>query len=225
MKYKSKQSHLRGRPGTPAAVTLCLPVLKHLYDWSFEDCVRQVHGSLIYRAFCHLDCECIPDDKTLIRLGRALGPEVVMNILEHLVAVAPRRHVVRGQKLRLDTTVVETNIHYPADSTLLQDGVRVITRTMAKIRRVVGQLRFRDRTRSVARRVFQIVLANRKLGHGPQAEVKKVYRRLTGTTPAVVREAQRPAASAQLRAKKLAPRVRQQIVGLSPRAKQMSALT
>lgn len=225
LKRRRPKSRLRGRPGTPAAVALRLLVLKHLYDWSFEECVRQVRGSLIYRAFCHLDCERVPDDKTLIRLAQALGPEVLKNILEHLVAVARRRHVVRGRKLRLDTTVVETNIHYPTDSTLLQDGVRVITRTMGKIRRVAGQLRFRDRTRSVARRVFQIVLASRKLGHGAQAEVKKVYRRLMGTTRAVVREAQRAWAAAQRRAKKLAPRVRQRVMRFGQRAKQMSQLT
>jgi len=66
-------SRLRGRPGTPAAVALRLLVLKPLYDWSFADGVREVRGSLIYRAFCRIDCERVPDDKTLrspTRVGR-----------------------------------------------------------------------------------------------------------------------------------------------------------
>lgn len=224
LKRRRPQSRLRGRPGTPAAVALRLLVLKHLYDWSFEECVREVRGSLIYRAFCHLDCERVPDDKTLIRLAHALGPEVLKKSLERWVEVARGRQVVRGRKLRVDTTVVETNIHYPTDSTLLQDGVRVITRTLYKIRRVVGKLRFRDRTRSVARRVFQITLASRKLGSAAQAKVKKLYRGLMGTTRAVAREARRAAASAKRRAKKLSPRVSEQIVGLGQQAKQMRAL-
>jgi len=202
LKRRHPKSHLLGRPGTPAVVALRVLVLKHLYDWSFPDCVREVRGSLIYRAFCRIDCAAVPDDKTLIRLAQALGPEVLKRILERLVAVARRRRVGRGRRLRVDTTVVETNIHHPTDSTLLQDGVRVLTRTLYKIRRVVGGLRFRDRTRSVARRVFQIVLASRKLGPDGQAEVKKVYRRLRGSTRAVLREAQR-------RVKKLAPALRQ----------------
>src|SRR5690348_3091429 len=163
------KSRRRGRPGTPAAVALRLPVRKHLYHWSFADCEREVRGSLIYRASCRLECERVPDEKTLIRLAQALGPEVWKAILERLVQVARERKVVRGRKLRVDTTVVETNIHHPTDSSLLGDGVRVITRTLHKIRRVMGQLRFRDRTRSVERRVLEIAQQSRKLGAEAQA--------------------------------------------------------
>jgi hypothetical protein len=49
------QSHRRGRLGTPAAVVLRLLVLKHLYDWSFDECEREVRGHLVYRAFCRID--------------------------------------------------------------------------------------------------------------------------------------------------------------------------
>ena len=216
------KSHLRGRPGTPVAVVLRLLVLKHLYDWSFADCVREVRGSLIYRAFCRIDCERVPDDKTLIRLAQALGPEVWKQILGRLVEVARQRRVVRGRKLRVDTTVVETNIHYPTDSSLLGDGVRVITRTLRKIRQVVGKLRFRDRTRSVSRRVLEIAEQSRQRGEEAPAGVKKVYRRLMGTTRAVVREAQKAVRQARRRARKRAPRVRQRVQRL---AQQMSALT
>jgi len=225
LKRRRPKSGRRGRPGTPAAVALRLLVLKHLYAWSFAECERQVRGSLIYRAFCRIDCEAVPDDTVLIRLTHALGPEVLKKILERLVEVARRRRVVRGRKLRVDTTVVETNVHYPTDSTLLQDGVRVLTGTLDKIRRRVGPLRFRDRTRSVARRVFQIVLASRKVGPEAQAKVKQVYRRLMGTTRAVLRETKRAITSAQRRAKQLAPALREQVRGLAQRAKQMSRLT
>src|SRR2546428_7555812 len=148
LRRRRPKSRLLGRRGTPAAVALRLLVLKHLYDWSFEECEREVRASLIYRAFCRIGCEAVPDDTTLIRLNQALGPEVLKAMLERLVEVARQRKLVRGRKLRVDTTVVETNIHHPTDSTLLQDGVRVITRTLHKIRRGVGQLRFRDRRRS-----------------------------------------------------------------------------
>jgi len=221
---RSPKSRLRGRPGTPAAVVLRLLVLKHLYDWSFADCVREVRGSLIYRAFCRIDCQRVPDDKTLIRLAQALGPEVWKQILGRLVEVARQRQVVRGRKLRVDTTVVETNIHHPTDSSLLGDGVRVIVRTLHKIRQVV-KVRFRDRTRSVGRRVLQIAEQSRKLGEEAQAGVKKLYRRLMGTTRAVLREAQKAVGQAKRRAKKLAPRVRQRVQGLAQQAKQMSELT
>src|SRR6476646_7790164 len=66
------QSRRRGRLGTPAAVVLRLLVLKHLYDWSFDECEREVRGSLVYRAFCRIDGERVPDAKTLIRLAHLL---------------------------------------------------------------------------------------------------------------------------------------------------------
>src|SRR2546425_9206329 len=190
----------RGRPGTPAEVVLRMLVLKHLYDWSFEECEREVRASLIYRAFCRIGCEAVLDDTTLMRLNQALGPEVLKAMLERLVSLARQRKVVRGRKLRVDTTVVETNIHHPTDSTLLEDGVRVITRSLHKIRRGVGKLRFRDRTRSVSRPVFAIAVESRKLGEEGQAGLKKLYRQLMGTTRAVVRQAARAVGQAKRRA-------------------------
>jgi IS5 family transposase len=206
-------------------VALRLLVLKHLYPWSFADCEREGRGSLIYRAFCRLDGERVPEAKTLIRRAQALGPEVLKKVLERLVQGGRQRRVVRGRKLRVDTTVVETNIHHPTDSSLLGDGVRVITRTLHKIRRTVGPRRFRDRTRSVARRVFAIAERSRKLGEEAQAGRKQLYRQLMGTTRAVLRQAARAVVSAKRRAPKLALRLRPRVQGLCRQVKQMSELT
>src|SRR5438445_5856827 len=157
------ESQRRGRLGTPAAVVLRMLVLKHLRDWSFDECEREVRGSLVYRAFCRIDCERVPDAKTLIRLAHLLGPETLKPVLERLVQLARQRGVTRGQRLRVDTTVVETDIHYPTDSSLLADGVRVLTRTMKRLgARVRGAAsRVRDRTRSVGRRVFELAQRTR----------------------------------------------------------------
>src|SRR5437899_11786593 len=58
------QRRRRGRLGTPAAVVLRMLVLKHLHDWTFDECEREVRGSLVYRAFCRIDGERVPDAKT-----------------------------------------------------------------------------------------------------------------------------------------------------------------
>src|SRR5438445_8169274 len=141
------QSQPRGRLGTPATVVLRMLVLKHLSDWSFEECEREVRGSLVYRAFCRIDGERVPDAKTLIRLAQLLDEPVLKDVLARLVALAREHRVVRGRRLRVDTTVVETNIHYPTDATLLADGVRVLTRTLRRLGEQV-----RKRTRTVGRR-------------------------------------------------------------------------
>jgi transposase, IS5 family len=189
------QSRRRGRLGTPAAVVLRMLVLKHLYDWSFDECEREVRGSLVYRAFCRIDGERVPDAKTLIRLARLLDEAVLKDVLARLVAVGRERRVIRGRRLRVDTTVVETNIHYPTDATLLADGVRVLTRTL---RRVGEQVR--ARTRSVARRVFEIAQRSRTAGTGSRASgvvreqskarMKVLYQGLLRITRAVLRHAE-----------------------------------
>jgi IS5 family transposase len=190
-------SAVRGRLGTPATVVLRLLILKHLYDWSFDECERVVRGSLVYRAFCRIDGERVPDAKTLIRLSQLLGPDTLKPILERVVQLARQRRVTRGARMRVDTTVVETNIHYPTDSSLLADGVRVLTRTMRRVATRVGALRVRNRTRSVARRVFEIVQRSRAAGRGTaaaqakrQARVITLYRAVMAITRAVVRDAE-----------------------------------
>jgi IS5 family transposase len=199
LRGRRPQSATRGRLGTPVVVVLRMLVLKHLYDWSFAECEREVRGSLVYRAFCRIDCERVPDAKTLIRLAALLGPEALKGIVTRLVHIARERRVARGHRLRVDTTVVETNIHYPTDSSLLADGVRVLTRTVQRIRAEVGDagLKVRDRTRSLARRVFEIAQRGRKaparasvaVRAQAKARMTELYREVMAITRATVREA------------------------------------
>ena len=184
-------------------------VLKHFYDWSFEECEREVRGSLVYRAFCRIDGERVPDAKTLIRLAQLLDAAVLQDVLARLVEVGRRRRVIRGRRLRVDTTVVETNIHYPTDSTLLADGVRVITRTLRRLGR-----RIRNRTRSVGRRVFELAQRSRTMSRRTspavraksQARMKALYQGLLRITRAVVRDAK--AAAGQVPERSAPPRPR-----------------
>jgi len=185
-------SRRQGRPGTPAEVVLRMLVLKHLYDWSFDECEREVRGSLVYRAFCRIDCERVPDAKTLIRLAHLLGADVLKKVLARLIEVARQRKVVRGWKLRVDTTVVETNVHYPTDSSLLSDGVRVLTRTLKKLKEEVGAgvVEVQDRSRAMGQRIFELAQRSRKLvQEEAKVRLQQLYGEVLGITRAVVREA------------------------------------
>ena len=196
------QSRRRGRLGTPAAVVLRMLVLKHLCDWSFDECEREVRGSLVYRAFCRIDGERVPDAKTLIRLAHLLDETVLKDVLARLVDLGRERRVVRGRRLRVDTTVVETNIHYPTDATLLADGVRVLTRGL----RQIGE-RVRERTRSVAKRVFAIAQRSRtanlrtpaRIRAQSRAKMQVLYHGLLRITRTVVRHAERVVARTRRR--------------------------
>jgi Transposase domain (DUF772) len=67
------QSRRRGRPGTPAEVVIRMLILKHLFDWSYDDLEREVRANLVYRMFTRIDAGDVPDAKTILKIGRALG--------------------------------------------------------------------------------------------------------------------------------------------------------
>jgi transposase, IS5 family len=187
------QSRRRGREQTPAEVVLRLLLLKHIRNWSYDTLEREVRANLVYRAFTRIGDEKVPDAKTLARLGQLLGPEVIEELHKRIVQLAQENGVTHGQKLRVDTTVVETNIHYPTDSSLLGDGTRVLTRTMKKIEQKAGGLKrkVRDRMRSVRKRVLAIALSTRYLGAEGEARRKKQYGELLSLTRKTVNQAQR----------------------------------
>ena len=64
------QSRRRGRPGTPADVVLRMLILKHLFDWSYDDLEREVRANLVYRAFTRIDAGEVPDAKTILKIAR-----------------------------------------------------------------------------------------------------------------------------------------------------------
>ena len=101
-------------------------VLKHLYGLSYDDLEREVRANLVYRAFARISCDRVPDAKTILKIAKALGPEVIQTLHQRVVALAVAAGVAKGRRLRIDTTVVETNVHYPTDSSLLGDSVRVL---------------------------------------------------------------------------------------------------
>src|SRR5437762_12986718 len=102
---------------------------------------------------------------------------------QRVVGVAQEKKVVQGRKLRVDTTVIEANVHYPTDSSLLEDGARVLSRTMKKIVEVTKKAGtgLRDRMRSIGHRAMEIARTSRSKGPQIQEKMKKGYRKLLRT--------------------------------------------
>ena len=132
--------------------------------------------------------------ENMARIAQALSGEVIADLHERLVKMAQEQGVVRGRRMRVDTTVVETNIHYPTDSSLLGDSARVITRTMKKIQQQAGsklRRKVRDRTRSVNKRVIAIATASRHKGPDGEEKRKKQYRELLRLSRQILNDAKR----------------------------------
>src|SRR5258708_39563245 len=182
------QSRRRGRLGTPAEVVIRLLILKHLFDWSYDDMEREVRANLVYRMFTRIDAGDVPDAKTILKIARALGPEVIEQLHRQVIEVAKRAGVTHGRRFRIDTTVVATNVHYPTDSALLGDGVRVLTRTLQRASEALGDPRgrVRNRLRSVTRRV--LIIGYEARSPKTRDAMVKSYRTLLATTRAVLRD-------------------------------------
>ena len=147
-------TRVHGRRSTPVEVILRMLVVMRLYGWSFEKTEYFVNDSLVLRQFCRVYLEKVPDDTTLIRWARLVGPET-LQCSTTAPSSWPGRKVTRGRKLRVDTTAVETEIHYPTDSGLIGDGVRVVSRLLRRAKAVLGEAAtklegaFRSRVRTV----------------------------------------------------------------------------
>jgi IS5 family transposase len=185
-----------GRPSTPVEVILRMLVVKHLYGWSYEATEHWVSDSLVLRQFCRVYAEPVPDDTTLLRWANLIQPATLHRLLDHVVGLARVLKVTHGRKLRIDGTVVETHIHHPTDSTLLYDGVRVLSRTLGKAKQVLQATRalarqvFRDRTRSAKRQMKRIMAAARQRGIETAERLQTAYQHLLDLTLATMRQAQ-----------------------------------
>src|SRR5580765_5320155 len=202
------QSRRRGRPGTPAEIVIRMLILKHLFDWSYDDLEQEVRANLVYRAFTRIDAGDVPHAKTILKIARALGPDVIEQLHRQVVEVAKRAGVTHGRRFRIDTTVVETNVHYPTDSTLLQDGVRLLTRTMQRASAALGDppAGLRNRLRSVTRRV--LVIGYQARSPKTRDAMVKSYRTLMATTRAVLRDAATMVRRLRQRVRTASPQIR-----------------
>jgi len=190
---RCKKSKTRGRKATPVDVLLRMLLLKHVRDWSYETLSREVRANLVYREFTRVGGEKVPDDRTMGNLARQLGPEVIEKLHCRVVEIARENKIATGRKMRVDTTVVETDIHYPTDSSLLGDGVRVLTRIMKKVTAVAGKAgtRMRDRSRSAKLKVLAIARASRNKTEKGREKMKKAYLQLLEITSRVAGQAKK----------------------------------
>jgi transposase, IS5 family len=191
------KSGTHGRHSTPVEVILRMLIVRRLYDLSYEQTERFVSDSLTLRQFCRLYLERAPDDTTLIRWSNLIGEQTLRRIHERVVALAREHKVTGGRKLRIDGTVVETNIAHPTDSGLLRDGVRVLGRLARKAKRclaeearAVGGL-FRDRTRSAKRLARKIDEAGRRRTKEAKEGSLAAYQRLVEVASASLGQAKK----------------------------------
>jgi IS5 family transposase len=231
MTRRSRRSLTTGRPGTPVEVIVRLLVVKRLYGWSYEKLAHFVGDSLVLRQFCRIYQEKVPADTTLLRWARVITPATLTALNERVVALARDLKVTAGNKLRLDSTVVETSIHHPSDSGLLDDGVRVLGRLMRRAKTVLGttadlgKRAFQTHTRSARHLVQRLHRLGRHKGAEAAGALRAVYGRLITVARKTRHQAARVAAALRRRTEPAARRLARHIEPLLPRVDQVLAQT
>ncbi|AGL28847.1 transposase [Mycobacterium tuberculosis CAS/NITR204] len=141
-----------GRPSIPMETYLRLMFLKFRYRLGYESLCREVTDSITWRRFCRIPLEgSVPHPTTLMKLTTRCGEDAVAGLNEALLAKAASEKLLRTNKVRADTTVVEGDVGYPTDTGLLAKAVGSMARTVAR-----SKPRTRDRRRSVGRRARAI---------------------------------------------------------------------
>jgi transposase, IS5 family len=141
-----------GQPTIAMESFVRLMVLKQRDRWGYRTLVAEVSNSIHLRRFCRISlCERIPDESTVRKLTRRLGPETVSELTRVLIAGAIREKRFRLRAVRIDSTVIEADVKYPTDASLAAHGVRALAREGRKLAERVGESerRVRDRSRAM----------------------------------------------------------------------------
>jgi IS5 family transposase len=174
-----------GRSGLAPQEVLRALVLMRVKNWDYRELRERIADGYTLRLFTRFGCRPVPKHNAFHRAFVRLTPATLQAVNELVVQAAVDLGMEDGTKLRVDTTVVQADVHYPTDSTLLWDSVRVLSRLLKRLGKLLEQRLegFRNRTRAARRRMqaLQRMSATQRLG---QQIVK--YRELIAIAEEVV---------------------------------------
>src|ERR1700739_2780848 len=184
------------RPSIPMETYLRMMFLKFRYRLGFESLCREVADSISWQRFCRIPFGTrVAHPTTLMKITARCGQDAVAGLNEALLAKAGEAKLLRTDKVRADTTVVEAAVAYPTDSGLLAKAIGSMARSVAGIKAAGGatRTRSRDRRRSAGRRARSIAAKLKLRGElqrdAAQAAVRRITGELAGITETAIREA------------------------------------
>ncbi len=187
-----------GRPTIAMETYVRLMVLKQRYRWGYRSLVAEVSDSIHLRRFCRISLsERVPDESTVRKLTRRIGPETINELTRVLITEATRSRRFRPRAVRIDSTVVEADVKYPTDAGLAADGVRALAREGRKLAKQVKEQkrRVRDRSRSMGRTLRAVTRTIRRRSGEAKAEVLRLTAKTGELLEASIVETRRLAAA------------------------------
>src|SRR5580658_10178860 len=184
-----RRSVKKGLEGLSAEQVLRAALVKQMFDVSYHELAFLLEDSVQLRAFCRLSPSASSPRKSTLQFNiGAIRPKTWEAVNQALVLEARTRKVEDGRWMRTDATVVESNIHHPLDSSLLWDGVRVLTRLLLRARDAFGTS-WCNHARRAKRRSIAILHAGTMQRRVPlYKDLLKVAKRTVACAQRVVEE-------------------------------------
>jgi IS5 family transposase len=198
-----------GRPSVPIETYLRLMFLKYRYRLGFERLCREVTDSISWQRFCRIPLGGVtPHPTTLMKITTRCGEDAIAELNEALLVKAAEAKLLKTNRVRADTTVIEANVAYPVDSSLLAKGVARLAKLAGRARAqgLATRTPSRDRTRAVYRRARDVVNALRQRDGQRRARVHRLNAELVGIARASIRDAQAVIRNARRRVRQLGER-------------------
>jgi len=180
-----------GREGMTAEQVLRSAILKQYRQLSYEELSFHLDDSWAFREFARLESWQHPSRSVLQENIKSLGDGTWEAIHREILGYARRKRIETGRKVRIDSTVVETDIHHPTDSTLLWDGIRAMTRWLVQGKEIKPQpgYVFCDHTRGAKKRVIIILNARKeKVREGAYRDLLAYAHRVVGYAVGAISE-------------------------------------
>ena len=185
-----------GRPSIPVETYLRLMFLKFRYRLGYESLCREVADSISWQRFCRIPFGTrVPHPTTLMKITTRCGDDAVAGLNEALLAKAAAAKLLRTDKVRADTTVVEAVVAYPTDSGLLAKAIGTMARSVERIKAAGGarRTRVRDRRRAAGRRARSIAAKLRLRGQQHRDQAQAAVHRITGELAGIAEQTMREA--------------------------------
>ena len=162
--FKTKKESKAGAKGMTVEQAVRVAIIKQMYQLGYKRLYNELNDNLSYRSFIKIHEEKVPKKMTLNDNIKKISPGGWEEINKVIVKTAIELGIEKGKRVRMDSTGVESNIHYPTDGELLWDCVRVLDRIIEVVKEEYPdiEIEYHNHTTRAKRRRFKIVNTSSK---------------------------------------------------------------
>jgi transposase, IS5 family len=181
-----------GKPTIALESFVRLLLLKHLYkNCDYREVESRAKTDYAWKAFAKMSViDAVPDYTTLIKWEEFFGEKTIRSLHSNIIDHFRKRKVIKGKKMRTDTTVAEANIHYPTDPSILSDAIRTITKTVEKIKKVIKiKTIFRSQVKAIKKKIFDLSNSLKKRTGKAKESARKATKEINETAKKIIQRA------------------------------------